>query len=171
MQARGSASVLNFNCGIILFSVCRNIITMLRTTFLNRFVPFDKNITFHKAVAWTILGFTLVHVGAHFFNFLGLQKGAGTESDRERGRNMYTCTHTRTHALWPHTSCECYYLCVPSLCVPWRSLTHTSIPSLSLTKVRAVDVCGGRSDGRDQERSALADHGHGLRGCYRDRGW
>ena len=67
--------MLNFNCGIILFSVCRNIITLLRSTFLNRFVPFDKNITFHKAIAWTILLFTCVHVGAHYFNFLGLQKG------------------------------------------------------------------------------------------------
>ena len=68
--------VLNFNCAVILFSVCRNIITLLRSTFLNRFVPFDKNITFHKVIAWTILAFTILHVGAHYFNFLGIEKGA-----------------------------------------------------------------------------------------------
>ena len=32
-------------------------------------VPLDKNITFHKTIAWTILLFTLLHVGSHYFNF------------------------------------------------------------------------------------------------------
>ena len=77
-MARGAAAVLNFNCGIILFSVCRNIITMIRQTPVNRVVPLDKNITFHKAIAWTIAFFVAVHVCAHYFNFLNIQKASPT---------------------------------------------------------------------------------------------
>jgi len=71
--ARGSASVLNFNCGAILITVCRNLITLLRNTFISRIVPLDKNITLHKIIAWTILLFTVVHLGAHYFNMLHIQ--------------------------------------------------------------------------------------------------
>lgn len=71
--ARGSASVLNFNCGAILITVCRNLITLLRNTFINRIIPLDKNITFHQVIAWTILLMTLLHIGAHYFNMLHIQ--------------------------------------------------------------------------------------------------
>ncbi|KAK3821527.1 MAG: FAD-binding domain-containing protein [Benniella sp.] len=56
--ARSSAAVINFDCGLILFSVCRNLISVLRSTFLNDIVPFDKNILFHKTVAWSIVIFS-----------------------------------------------------------------------------------------------------------------
>lgn len=77
--ARGSAAVLNFNCGIILITVCRNLITLLRNTFINRIVPLDKNITFHKVIAWTILLFTCIHLGSHYFNMLHLQEATNAE--------------------------------------------------------------------------------------------
>ncbi|KAH6570802.1 hypothetical protein BASA60_007524 [Batrachochytrium salamandrivorans] len=67
--ARASANVINLDCGIILFTVCRNIISLLRTTFLNRIVPFDKNITFHIWIAYSIVFWTVIHVVAHYFNF------------------------------------------------------------------------------------------------------
>jgi NADPH oxidase len=37
--ARGAGNVLNLNCAIILFTVCRNSISVLRATFLNKIVP------------------------------------------------------------------------------------------------------------------------------------
>ena len=74
-KARGAAKVIDFNCGIILLTVCRNLITVLRNTFVNSFIPLDKNITFHKLVAWTILVSAILHVGSHFFNFLHIQNG------------------------------------------------------------------------------------------------
>lgn len=69
--------MLNLNCALILLSVCRNIITLLRTTPLNRVVPLDKNITMHKVIAWTILIFSMIHVGSHYFNFLHIEQGTG----------------------------------------------------------------------------------------------
>ncbi|KAJ3370884.1 hypothetical protein HDU91_005811 [Kappamyces sp. JEL0680] len=72
--ARGAANVLNYLCALILFTVCRNLISGLRSTFLNRIIPFDKNITFHIWIAYSIVFWTLVHVIAHYFNYLNVSK-------------------------------------------------------------------------------------------------
>ncbi|KAI8852816.1 ferric reductase NAD binding domain-containing protein [Chytridium lagenaria] len=71
--ARAAANLINMNCAILLFTVCRNIISMVRTTFLNRFIPFDKNITFHIVIAWSIVFWTYVHVVAHYFNYRNVE--------------------------------------------------------------------------------------------------
>lgn len=56
----------------ILLPVCRNFISLLRRTPLNGFIPFDNNITLHKATAWAIVAGTVVHVVAHMVNFYKL---------------------------------------------------------------------------------------------------
>eukprot|EP00118_Oscarella_pearsei_P014512 m.124702 g.124702 ORF g.124702 m.124702 type:complete len:614 (+) comp37853_c0_seq2:60-1901(+) len=72
--ARGSAACLNFNCMLILIPVCRNLISMMRGSC--RCTPrsirriLDKNLTFHKLVAWAIVFFTALHTGSHMFNYL-----------------------------------------------------------------------------------------------------
>lgn len=67
--ARSAALVLHTDVIFILLPVCRNFISLLRRTPLNQFIPFDKNITFHKATAWSIVVFTVIHIGAHMRNF------------------------------------------------------------------------------------------------------
>ncbi|WWD07921.1 hypothetical protein V865_006028 [Kwoniella europaea PYCC6329] len=67
--ARGAAQVLHIDIIFILFPVCRNFISLLRRTPLNDIIPFDKNITFHKQVAWMIVLFSLIHTIAHMRNF------------------------------------------------------------------------------------------------------
>ena len=44
----------------------------MRRTPLNHFIPFDKNITFHKATAWSIVFGSAVHILAHMVNFAKL---------------------------------------------------------------------------------------------------
>ncbi|KAI9142397.1 ferric reductase NAD binding domain-containing protein [Paraphysoderma sedebokerense] len=78
--ARGAAGAINFNLACILFPVCRNIISKLRTTVLNTFIPFDKNITWHKLIAGCTVFFTFVHICAHMFNLLNFQKATGTNA-------------------------------------------------------------------------------------------
>lgn len=46
--AKGAAETLKFNMALILFPVCRNTLTWLRSTALSKVVPFDDNINFHK---------------------------------------------------------------------------------------------------------------------------
>jgi len=70
--ARTAALVLHVDVIFILLPVCRNFISLLRRTPLNDFIPFDKNITFHKATAWTIVVASVVHTAAHMWNFAAL---------------------------------------------------------------------------------------------------
>ncbi|KAF9512349.1 hypothetical protein BS47DRAFT_1330368 [Hydnum rufescens UP504] len=67
--ARAAALVLHVDAVFILLPVCRNFISLLRRTPLNDIIPFDSNLTFHMAVAWSIVFFTLVHVVSHMVNF------------------------------------------------------------------------------------------------------
>ncbi|CAB4421916.1 unnamed protein product [Rhizophagus irregularis] len=49
--ARSAAVVLHFDAAVILFPVCRNLVSIVRQTPLNNVISFDENIEFHKAIA------------------------------------------------------------------------------------------------------------------------
>ncbi|KAK2753830.1 hypothetical protein FQN55_000194 [Onygenales sp. PD_40] len=70
--ARAAALVLHFDIALILFPVCRTLISLARQTPLNGIVQFDKNITFHKLVGWSIFLFSWLHTIAHWNNFAQL---------------------------------------------------------------------------------------------------
>ena len=70
--ARAAALVLHFDIALLILPVCRTLISLLRQTPLNGIIPFDKNITFHKLVAYSIVFFTWVHTVAHWVNFYRL---------------------------------------------------------------------------------------------------
>ncbi|KAI6247184.1 Superoxide-generating NADPH oxidase heavy chain subunit A [Erysiphe necator] len=67
--ARAAALTLHFDVAMILFPVCRTLISLARQTPLNGIIQFDKNITFHKLTAWSIVFFSWVHTIAHWNNF------------------------------------------------------------------------------------------------------
>ncbi|KAF9164776.1 hypothetical protein DFQ26_001010 [Actinomortierella ambigua] len=90
--SRGAAAVINIDCGLILFSVCRNLISVLRSTFLNNIVPFDKSIGFHKVIAWSIVFFSMVHTLAHYANYYHLEKAS--ESGGKTAQQMAFLTGT-----------------------------------------------------------------------------
>jgi dual oxidase len=66
---RGAASAMAFTYSILLLPMCRNIITVLRETALNRFIPFDFLHGFHKHIAVTALFYTVMHMLGHSINF------------------------------------------------------------------------------------------------------
>lgn len=76
--ARTAALVLHIDVIFILLPVCRNFISLLRCTPLNDIIPFDKNITLHKATGWSIVAGTVVHVVAHMVNFYKLAASMST---------------------------------------------------------------------------------------------
>nr|GLL27637.1 respiratory burst oxidase homolog protein A [Ipomoea trifida] len=65
LTAKGAAETLKFNMALILFPVCRNTITWLRSTKLSHFIPFDDNINFHKTIAAGIVIGIILHAGNH----------------------------------------------------------------------------------------------------------
>lgn len=92
--ARGAAAVINFDCGVILFSVCRNLISVLRSTFLNGVVPFDKNVLFHKTVAWSIVLFSVVHCAGHYVNYYRLELAEQREKGEVKRSAQYMALFT-----------------------------------------------------------------------------
>lgn len=46
--AKGAAETLKLNMALVLFPVCRNTLTWLRSTKARSFIPFDDSINFHK---------------------------------------------------------------------------------------------------------------------------
>ncbi|PSR84362.1 ferric reductase like transmembrane component [Coniella lustricola] len=68
MIARAAALVIHFDVAMVLFPVCRTFISLARQTPLNGIIQFDKNITFHITVAWSIFFFSWVHTIAHWNN-------------------------------------------------------------------------------------------------------
>jgi dual oxidase len=75
--ARGAASGMMFNYSLLLVTMCRNIITKLRSGSIFgvqvfKYIPFDEIYVFHKLVANVALFWALFHTMAHFFNFFQL---------------------------------------------------------------------------------------------------
>eukprot|EP00026_Physarum_polycephalum_P006372 Phypoly_transcript_06414.p1 GENE.Phypoly_transcript_06414~~Phypoly_transcript_06414.p1 ORF type:complete len:527 (+),score=77.52 Phypoly_transcript_06414:145-1725(+) len=67
--ARASAASIKFTSAVILLPVLRNILSWLRGTWVNNYIPIDKNLVFHKFCAWFIAIMTAVHCVSHFYNF------------------------------------------------------------------------------------------------------
>ncbi|XP_036145613.1 dual oxidase 2 [Monomorium pharaonis] len=66
---RGAASAMMFTYSTLLIMMCHNIITILRSTILQFYIPFDSAIEMHKYIACWALGFTVLHIIGHGFNF------------------------------------------------------------------------------------------------------
>lgn len=66
--SRGSAAAISFLFPYMLLTVCRNLITLLRETFLNRYIPFDAAIDFHRFMAMTAIILAVVHSLGHVVN-------------------------------------------------------------------------------------------------------
>ncbi|KAF2099962.1 ferric reductase like transmembrane component [Rhizodiscina lignyota] len=70
--ARAAALTLHVDIALVLFPVCRTLVSLVRQTPLNGVIQFDKNITFHKLVAWAIFFWSWVHTIAHWNNYAQL---------------------------------------------------------------------------------------------------
>nr|XP_019934398.1 PREDICTED: dual oxidase 1 [Paralichthys olivaceus] len=66
--SRGSAAAISFLFPYMLLTVCRNLITLCRETFLNRYIPFDAAIDFHRFMAMTAIILSVVHTLGHVVN-------------------------------------------------------------------------------------------------------
>jgi hypothetical protein len=64
--------ILHLDAALILLPVCRNFVSVVRRTSIGTVIPFDKNITLHKATGWSICIWSFVHIAAHMVNFYKL---------------------------------------------------------------------------------------------------
>jgi predicted ferric reductase len=70
--ARAAANLINFNCALLLLTVCRNLISFLRQFLAFRAFSLDKNISLHRWIALWMVFWTIVHIIAHYFNYLSI---------------------------------------------------------------------------------------------------
>ncbi|KAJ3271503.1 hypothetical protein HDV01_006554 [Terramyces sp. JEL0728] len=73
LASRGAGFVMAIDCSLLLLGVCRNIVRVLRQSFLNKWIPFEENLYFHRWVAYSMMFFALVHTNAHYQNFFTVQ--------------------------------------------------------------------------------------------------
>ncbi|XP_072480342.1 dual oxidase 2 [Notamacropus eugenii] len=66
--SRGTAASISFMFSYILLTMCRNLITFLRETFLNRYVPFDAAVDFHRWIAMAAVILAILHSCGHVVN-------------------------------------------------------------------------------------------------------
>jgi len=52
----------------------RNFLSWLRGTWVGTHLPIDKNIIFHKGIAWVIMILTSIHVFSHFVNYKNISE-------------------------------------------------------------------------------------------------
>ncbi|XP_029431202.1 dual oxidase 1-like isoform X2 [Rhinatrema bivittatum] len=66
--SRGTAASISFMYSYILLTMCRNLITFLRETFLNCYIPFDAAVDFHRLIANAAIILTVFHTIGHAIN-------------------------------------------------------------------------------------------------------
>ncbi|KAG0239096.1 hypothetical protein BGW41_007939 [Actinomortierella wolfii] len=66
--SRAAGMCLIWDCAAILVPVCRNLISILRVSWLNKIIPVDENIWFHKITAYSIVICTAIHGAGHYVN-------------------------------------------------------------------------------------------------------
>lgn len=67
--ARGGGACLNLNAALVLLPMCRSLCTWLRHSFLYRLLPLDSLTEIHKTLGYSIVGFSVIHIGAHLYNY------------------------------------------------------------------------------------------------------
>ena len=116
---RGAASGMMWAFSVLLLTMARNFMTYLRETIFNYYVPFDAHISFHKIIALTGLGFTVMHCIGHGINFYHIS--TQTASDLSC---LFREVYTRSHIL-PKFSF-------------WLFLTMTGFSAFVLTLVTVI---------------------------------
>ena len=67
--AKACAAVINFNSALLIVSMCQISITALQGSFLGRLLPFEKYRSMHRLASLSIVTYSLVHTGAHYYNY------------------------------------------------------------------------------------------------------
>jgi NADPH oxidase 2 len=68
--AKASAIVINFNCSVLIITMCTLSITWLRKfVLLSHIVPFERHGQLHRLSSISMLMFSIIHTIAHYNNF------------------------------------------------------------------------------------------------------
>jgi len=89
-MTRGAASAMMFTYASLLVTMCRNIITFLRDTFLHVYIPFDDAVSMHKYIAFLAAVFTRQYHRPLTSVLFQPCTGRGNRTNCAIGRSKYT---------------------------------------------------------------------------------
>lgn len=69
LMSRCTAAGMSFVYPLLLLSMSRNLLTVVRQKYVNQFIPFDRSVDFHKLAAKTAVGMAIIHTIGHIMNF------------------------------------------------------------------------------------------------------
>ncbi|KAJ1721200.1 hypothetical protein LPJ53_004253 [Coemansia erecta] len=69
-----SMACILFDLGAILVFMSPTFLSLLRRTFLPRFITFEKNIHAHKVASYTMLFWSAIHIGYYYNQYIGQTK-------------------------------------------------------------------------------------------------
>ena len=72
--ARGAASAINLNAGLIILPACRNLVSLLRQLLPGKNAKklLDSNIKAHKLISYSLMAWSLLHILSHYLNIYAL---------------------------------------------------------------------------------------------------
>ena len=73
--SRGSAAVLRINCALLLLLMCRGVVTWGARSPLNKWIPFEHHVDWHRHIGYMMVPELLIHVGGHVSNFNRMATG------------------------------------------------------------------------------------------------
>jgi predicted ferric reductase len=99
--ARGAAAGIKLNAALLMIAVLRNFLSWLRGTFVGNYLPIDKNIVFHRNLAWATAFWSAVHTVAHLFNFYHVSTHEDEEDLKAINQNLNTPLQHYAYATLP----------------------------------------------------------------------
>jgi len=97
-MARGAAAAIKLNAALLLVTMLRNFLSWARGSFIGSLLPVDKNIVFHRYIAWCVAFFAGVHIMAHMFNYNRLSQATAADLTTMYGNKAPAAAPT-TYAL------------------------------------------------------------------------
>ncbi|KAL9643136.1 hypothetical protein ABK040_001626 [Willaertia magna] len=67
--ARGFGQLLNFNCALLILPTMRTLLNVLYSLKFGTIIPLDKNLVFHRFLAYWIVICTIGHTLGHYLNY------------------------------------------------------------------------------------------------------
>jgi predicted ferric reductase len=98
--SRGSACVLRINCALLLMLMCRAFVTWGARSPLNKWIPFEHHVAWHRHIGYMMVPELVIHVGGHVSNFNRMANGDVYELNAALGLDPPLPSSPTLHWLW-----------------------------------------------------------------------
>lgn len=113
--ARSTGRTLCFVFAAQLLPMCRNLVGLLHNYRFFQFIPLDSCISFHKKSGYLIALLSLIHCGAHWYNFYAISNSASSAINSLFGNGTLTHFIESTNSFKTFSFVELCFKTLPGL--------------------------------------------------------